>query len=57
VPPPDYDDEQRAIEAPPNKGEFEGEDEREANKILDHLDLPNYDDVEMRLGEPEYDGY
>ena len=34
--------------------EFEGEeDQREANKILDHLELPNYDDVEMRLGETE----
>ena len=34
--------------------EFEGEeDEREANKILDHLDLPNYDDVELRLAQPE----
>ena len=26
---------------------------REANKILDQLELPNYDDVEMRLAEPE----
>ena len=24
-----------------------------ANKILDALELPNYDDVEMRLAEPE----
>ena len=29
------------------------EDEREANKILDHLELPNHDDVEKRLAEPE----
>ena len=26
---------------------------REANKILDHLELPNYDDVEIWLAEPE----
>ena len=26
---------------------------REANKILDQLELPNYDDVEIRLAEPE----
>ena len=55
-----------AVEAPPDgeededegeveEGEeFEGEeDQREANKILDHLELPNYDDVEMRLEETE----
>lgn len=58
-----------AVEAPPDgeededegeveEGEeFEGEeDQREANKILDHLELPNYDDVEMRLGETEMTG-
>ena len=31
--------------------EQKGDDE--ANKILDQLDLPNYNDVEMRLAEPE----
>ena len=49
--PPEYsaiEEEPPAIEAP-----REGEDEREANKILDHLELPNYDDVELRLTEPE----
>ena len=25
----------------------------DANKILDELNLPNYDDVEMRLAQPE----
>ena len=25
----------------------------DANKVLDLLELPNYDDVEMRLAEPE----
>ena len=53
--PPEYsaiEEEPSAIEAP--REEFEGEeDEREANKILDHLDLPNYDDVELRLAQPE----
>ena len=59
-PPPDYDqidDEQLAIEAPPDEGEdeeLEGEeDQQEANKILDYLDLPNYDDIRKRLDEPE----
>ena len=47
--PPEYEEEPSAIEAP-REGE---EDEREANKILDHLELPNYDDVELRLAEPE----
>ena len=45
--PPEYDEDPPAIEAPRE------EDEREANKILDHLELPNYDDVELRLAEPE----
>ena len=45
--PPEYDEDPPAIEAPRK------EDEREANKILDHLELPNYDDVELRLAEPE----
>ena len=50
--PPEYEEEPSAIEAP--REELEGEeDEREANKILDHLELPNYDDVELRLAEPE----
>ena len=57
VPPPDYDeidDEPLAIEAPPAEDdeddeELEGkEDEREANKIHDYLEIPNYDDVELR---------
>ena len=48
-PPPPYEEEveQPALEAPPEEGEDE------ANKILDQLDLPNYDDVEKRLAEPE----
>ena len=54
-PPPDYseifdDDEQPALEAPPEEGD-EGEDE--TNKILDQLGLPNYNDVEKRLAHPE----
>ena len=56
-----------AIEGPPDDEEddefVDAEDEEEplmmitmneeANKILDQLDLPNYNDVEMRLAEPE----
>ena len=45
--PPYEEEEQPALEAPPEKGEDE------ANKILDGLELPNYDDVEKRLAEPE----
>ena len=59
--PPDYeplDDEPLAIETPPDEDdddeELEGEEDiGEANKILDHLELPNYDDVQKRLDEPE----
>ena len=56
-------DEPLAIEAPPDEEESEEseedeeegdeEDPKEANKILDHFDLPNYDDVELRLGETD----
>ena len=49
-PPPPYEEgEQPALEAPPEEGD-EGD---EANKLLDQLQLPNYDDVEKRLAEPE----
>ena len=39
-----------------NKDEEDSPDDyedEEVNKILDQLDLPNYNDVEMRLAEPE----
>ena len=60
-PPPAYDDlsvamgpdEPLAIEEPPDEEEDEESEEEEANKILDHLDLPNYDDVELRLEETD----
>ena len=64
-PPPPYEDEEPlAIEGPGDEGDDEGDDDadddadegdlrEEANKILDSLDLPNFDDVEMRLAEPE----
>ena len=45
--PPYEEQEQPALEAPPEEGEDE------VNKILDGLELPNYDDVEKRLAEPE----
>ena len=52
-PPPLYEEKDPlAIEAPEDEEEDE-EEEREANKILDQLGLPDYDDVEMRLAEPE----
>ena len=43
--PPYEEEEQPALEAPP--------EEDEANKLLDQLQLPNYDDVEKRLAQPE----
>ena len=59
-PPPAYDeiapedDEPLAIEEPPDEDDEEGEEDPwEANKILDHLELPNYNDVELRLGETD----
>ena len=62
-PPPPYEsqyeeqDEEKeplAIEGPPDDEDDKDDDPvEEANKILDELDLPNYDDVEMRLAEPE----
>ena len=66
-PPPTYEDvfeekEPLAIEGPPDEDdEFvdaeeelpDDYDDEEVNKILDQLDLPNYNDVEMRLAQPE----
>ena len=42
------DDDEEFVDA---EEEQKGDDE--VNKILDQLDLPNYNDVEMRLAEPE----
>ena len=62
-PPPLYEEKDPlAIEGPPEEDveeveegdDDEGQEEQEdPNKILDVLDLPNYNDVEMRLAEPE----
>ena len=56
--PPDDDDDDEFVDA--EEGDEWDEDdaepdepEEEANKILDQLDLPNYDDVDKRLAEPE----
>ena len=62
--PPAYEDlsiaeDKKAIEAPPDDDDDDDDDDGgsgsvgEANKILNHLDLPNYDDVQMRLDQPE----
>ena len=59
--PPAYEDlsiaeDKKAIEAPPDDDDDDDEGSGsvgEANKILNHLDLPNYDDVQMRLDQPE----
>ena len=47
-PPPPYDEveEGLASEAPQGEGD-------EDNQLLDQLELPNYDDVEKRLAQPE----
>ena len=49
------DEEEEEEEEEDEESEDEEEDPQEANKILDHLNqrLPNYDDVELRLGETE----
>ena len=51
------DDEESYLTPPEDEDEeyeYEGEeDPYEANKILGQLELPNYDDVEKRLAEPE----
>ncbi len=56
-PPPLYEEKDPlAIEGPAadlDNDEDEGEDVSEANKILDQLGLPNYNDVERRLAELE----
>ena len=63
-PPPLYEEKDPlAIEGPPDDDEDdefvdaeEGDDddaEEDPNKILDKLNLPNYNDVDMRLAEPE----
>ena len=65
-PPPLYEEKDPlAIEGPPAEGDEdeddyydaddgEGEEDvKDPNKILDELDLPNYNAVEMRLAEPE----
>ena len=55
-PPPLYEEKYPLAIEGSDEGEDEEEDEEEkseANKILDQLGLPNYDDVEMRLAKPE----
>ena len=54
--PPDDDDDDEFVDAEEGDEWDEDDDdepEEEANKILDELDLPNYDDVDKRLAEPE----
>ena len=54
--PPDDDEDDEFVDA--EEGDKDDDDEpeepeEEANKILDQLDLPNYNDVDKRLAEPE----
>ena len=55
-PPPLYEEKDPlAIEGPPDDDEDDEfvDAEEDPNKILDELNLPNYNDVDMRLAEPE----
>ena len=52
-PPDDDDDEYVDTEEEEEEEEDDDDELEEANKILDQLDLPNYNDVEMRLAQPE----
>ena len=54
--PPDDNEDDEFVDA--EEGDEDDDDEpdepeEEVNKILDQLDLPNYNDVEMRLAQPE----
>ena len=51
--PPDDEDDDEFVDAEEGDEDDDDEPEAEANKILDQLDLPNYNDVDMRLAEPE----
>ena len=56
--PPEYSfveeqEEPLAIEPPPDDDDDDDLDRGDINKILDQTGLPNYDDVEMRLSQPE----
>ena len=51
--PPDDDDDDEFEDAEEGDDDEAEEELEEANKILDQLDLPNYDDVDKRLAEPE----
>ena len=52
--PPDDDDDDEFVDAEEGDDDDEAEEElEEANKILDQLDLSNYNDVDKRLAEPE----
>ena len=49
--PPDDDEDDEFVDA--EEGDDDDAEEEEVNTILDQLDLPNYDDVDKRLAEPE----
>ena len=54
--PPDEEEESEESEGSEESEDEEGEEEedpREASMILDHLNLPNYDDVELRLDQTD----
>ena len=51
--PPDDDDDDEFVDAEEGDDDEAEEELEEANKILDQLDLPNYNDVDKRLAEPE----
>ena len=51
--PPDDDEDDEFVDAEEGDDDDAVDEVEEANKILDQLDLPNYDDVDKRLAEPE----
>ena len=51
--PPPEDDEESYLTPPEDEEVEDDKEESEANKILDQLGLPNYDDVEKTLAQPE----
>ena len=51
--PPDDDDDDEYVDAEEGDDDDAEEELDNSNKILDQLDLSNYDDVDMRLDEPE----
>ena len=53
APPDEDEDEDEGDETEDDEGDEAEDDEGDVNKIFDQYKLPNYDDVQMRLEQPE----